>query len=350
VALAEQPNIAESLQASADIIDIETYRPLKNEEGFFLADLPLYQTEVESRKDVKKTNYSGYGSVWIDEYTMSDGTKYDILTAEPQKRRTDIVVAKDTAWTTQVEGFNLDVARQLMLLGFPVVIKGPEKGKSIPLSHSAHNTHKILDVIDKIGFNHQKTAALEGFSRGAMIGLGTIAYAEQNERSIIYSNLTDPRIATDIQPSVNEAVEWTKQIPEHFATLAIQAGKLALNPVKAWHYRNSIDLSPAGIQQIYRTGKSVFSGEAGFLAEHVPDEAQILLCFFGKRLARDQQGFVDVLGTNTGTEIKFLNGGHFLGIDKRILGNIATRFSGLADQLSGGVAHSDLDYTTIHKN
>jgi hypothetical protein len=321
-----------------------------------LHDLPLpsYDTEVDTsyRKSIRTNRDYGYGTTWHEEWQMSDGIRYDVLITEPEQRKTDIVVAKDTAWGTQVQGFNAHLAREMMRLGYPMVIKGPEKGGSIPLSHSAYNTHRVLDETEKIGLHESKVAAIEGYSRGAMIGFGTGAYADQHGRKIVYSNLTDPCLAHPIEftaRQLGETLSNMKDAPIEVLASAVQLGRLVLNPAKLFHYRETINLSVEGARQFYQTGKPLFTGEAGFLARHFPEDSQATICFFRNSLANHQAEFVDILKHHEGVEIKRPRGGHITGMDKRILGNIITRFSGLIRQLDAGVHHREIDYSLVHK-
>lgn len=325
------------------------------EEPLRVLPLPAFDTEVDMsyRKKLKTERYFGLGTVWLEEWQMSDGVRNQILMAEPRKRRTDIAVAKNTAWGTQVRGFNEDLARMFMQLGQPVVIIGPETGGSIPQSHSAHNTHKILDITEKLGLHEEKIAVVEGYSRGAMIGFGTLAYAARHKRKIIYANLTDPCMAHGIELNSRQLMETLdnfKDAPAELLTTAVQVGRLILNPVKLFHYKDSVDFSVAGFRQFYRTGRPLFTGEAGFLARHVPPDAQATVCFFRRSLANHQAEFIDILKEHDGIEIKRTGFGHTTGMDKRILGNIITRFSGLVDQLGAGVKPADIDYGLVHKS
>ncbi len=319
-------------------------------EGVSLS-LPTYDTQVDPsyRKDLGTTRHHRIGTTWLEEWRMDDGTRYHVMIGEPEKNGIDIVVAKDTALGTQVEGFNEDVGRLLMKLGFPFVIKGPEIGTSIPLSHSAHNTHQVLDRAEEIGFFRSKVAAIEGYSRGAMIGFGTIALAEENKRRIIYSNLTDPCVEHEIAIDCEQLDDLVEHGPTEVATFMMQMGNLALHPIKAWHYRKTVDLSIAGALQFYRTAKPVFSGEAGPLSRQMPLDTQATVGFFQNSIANNEAEYIPILSRYPNIVIKHPRGGHLGGVDEQILDNISKPFSGLSIQLRSGVELDDIDYGMVHQ-
>lgn len=321
-------------------------RPRENE-GFSIPALPSYDTELDDgyRKHIETVVHEGLGTTWIEEWRMDDGTTFDVSINEPRFHSGDIVVVKDTAWGTQVRGFNEDIARTFMSLGLKLVIKGPEKNSDIPLSHSAHNTHKVLDRVEQLGFHEKGYAMVDGYSRGSMIGFGTIAYAEQNHRKIIFANLMDPCVARSLDElNADDFFDIAKHAPAEILTAGYQLGKLALNPIKAWHYRRTSDLSAAGLAQFIRTGKAVFSGEAGVLAASMPEDTIARVIFYLNSCANDVGTYEQILDRFPGVEIRHTGRGHLSGMDERGLGNMALAFSGIATQLRDGVKPDELNF------
>ncbi len=338
--------------AGSEVAPVTELHPRENGGVFLPPVLPSYDTVVDTsyRKTLKTTRHAGIGTTWVEEWRMDDGTRYQILIGEPDKPGIDIPVIKDTALGTQVEGFNEDVARLLMKLHFPVIVKGPEIGSSIPLSHSAHNTHQVMDRAEEIGFFRPKVAAVEGYSRGAMIGFGTNSYAPENGRHIIYSNLTDPCVEHEIKVSREQLEDLREHGPTEVFTAALQLGNLVLHPIRAWHYRKTVDLSIDGALQFYRTALPVFSGEAGRLCNAMPQDTRATVGFFQNSIGNNESEYVEVLETYyPNIVIKRTHGGHLTGIDEQILANVATRFSGLGTQLREGVEPADIDYSLVHQ-
>lgn len=321
--------------------------------GVLLEPLPDYDSVVTDIEPVKNgtTHHEGIGTTYLERWEMSDDNSFLVLRGDPKKRLTDVPVVKDLAWGTQPLGFNLDIALRFMQQGWPIIIKGPELGEAIPLSHSAHNTHEVLDVTDFRGFSEPGMATVEGYSRGAMIGFGTLAYASMYKRKVLYASLEDPCIAKKLEVSLESAKKLVEHGPTELLTLGYQVGRLLLRPKKAWHYRGSVNLSTDGIRQLYRTGDGVFSGEAGELARHFPDKGQATVGFLKNSMANDLELYGEILAGKTG--ITFLRpsdrGGHLVGMDERLIKQIIRPFAGLIDQLREGAQPDEIDYSQVHK-
>ena len=339
----------QKLPADYFIEDSKTYDPTNPDAP--LVPLPIFDTVVDTsyKKHIATHKHDGVGTTWLDERRMSDGIKYKVMVCEPKYARTGIPIVKDLALGTQPEGFNEDVANLLMRLGFIVIMKGPEIGGSIPLAHSAHNTHKILDVTDREGYHEAKVAAVEGYSRGGEIGLGTVAKAAENDRHIIFANLTDACMGKPISVDRDQIERFMQNAPHEVVTAFYQLGKLALDPRRAWHYRKTVDLSPKGGLQFARTARPVFSGEGGFLARHLPEDANILMAFLGQSMQSDEATYRAIMKDLKGVSFKSTEtGGHLAGLDEQILTNITRVFGRLMVQLEANVHHCELDYSSIH--
>lgn len=296
-----------------------------------LPAVPVYDTVVDTdyRLFRGERTFENIGRTVVEEWRMSDGIHYDILLGYPERQQTDVPVVKDTAWGTQVLGFNLDVAKELMRLGYPVVIKGPEKGGTIPLSQSAHNTHEILDVTGRLGLHDARVAAVEGYSRGAMIGFGTVAYGPRYRREIAFANLTDPCVFKPVEFSAEELLQRAinmRKVPFELGSAGFEIGRLLMQPNKISQYRRSVDLSLNGLRQLIRTGKALAQGETGRLASLMPSDTTGTVAFFNSSLGNDEKQFTEVLRQYEYIDIKHARGGHFTGIDTRILRHIRDSF------------------------
>lgn len=333
----------------------------RNDEGVFYADyqLPNYDTEIDTTycKSMGTETHTGWdeagkrrtlGTTHLEEWRMSDGTRYDILIGRTAQPTTFVPIIKDTAWGTQVHGLNTDVGRKFLSLGYDFLIKGPEKGSSITLSHSAHNTHKVLDRAEDRGIFNTARIALEGYSRGSMIGFGTNAYAAQNNREVIYSNFTDPCIAQPFGPNF-ETLTKLPVMPIELAAFGLQIALSQFNPKRTAKLAATADLSRAGILQLARTGIPLFNGEAGALASQTPDTMKATVAFFGQSVANDQRIFTEILKDRPGVRTVMPDGGHLRGIDDKIINHsIAPRFGRLALQLMEGRLDNELNYDFIH--
>lgn len=325
-----------------------TPHPLRNEEGVLYADyeLPSYGDEVipESLIEGKPQKQDEFGTTYPMQVQMNDrkGTKYNLLRCEAANPVSDIWVVKDTAWTTQPQGLNTDVARKLMSIGFNVLIKGPEIGSAIRLSHSAENTHGVLDYMEDAGYLDASHFAVEGYSRGSMIGFGTIAHAARRGRKPVYANLTDPCVALPVKLFDRPTTKKTVGLPKDLALLGLDIAH-GLMSRRGAHLLNTVDFSPAGLRQIWRTGGGLMNGEAGMMAARVPEDTTATVAFFGSCGVNDQEIYREILDKKPNVRIVNPEGGHGKGIDTKIIGNIALRFGRVAEQQREGRSPREFD-------
>jgi hypothetical protein len=328
--------------------------PSPDEKGFFYPDyvLPDYDSAVDTANITplgEPVHHRGYGTVYLEEWPMLDeaGTRYQVARCIADKPVSKMWVAKETAWSTQVEGINIDVARKLMKLGLHVLVKGPEIDSSLPLSHSAYNTHLILDALQELHEDvDTSSVALEGYSRGSMIAFGTNAYAKHFGRRILYSNLTDPCVARPIQLDL-ETVKKAVTLPVDIALLEFDVARSLASPRRGKHLLKTIKPTPKGLLQFVRTGGPLMNGEAGMMAAHTPHDMQATIAFFRRCRVNDANLYEQILADRRGVRFVRPEGGHGGGLDRRIIGNISVRFSRLAEQLAEGRDAEELDYHYI---
>ena len=333
---------------------IRAVDPSQAEKGSFYPDyvLPDYESTVDAehiRPIGEPKQHSSYGVVHMEEWPMNDekSTRYRVARCIASRPISNVWVAKDTAWSTQPEGANIDVARKLMKLGFNVLVKGPEIGSSLPLSQSAYNTHQVLDTLQAMyGGVDTSFVAVEGYSRGSMIGFGTNAYAERFGRRIIYSNFTDPCVGRPITFDL-ETVKKAITLPLDIGMLEVAVAFSLADIHRGPHLLKTIDPTPKGLLQFIRTGAPLMNGEAGMMAAQTPLDMEATIAFFRRTRVNDEQLFRDILADRPGVRFVRPEGGHGNGLDKRVIGNIAVRFGRIAEQLAEGCAPDNLDYEHI---
>lgn len=351
------PAVSSAEQAPARL---RVIHPSRAEEGFFYPDnefypdyeLPQYDSAVDTKniKQLKEPeHHQGYGTVHLEEWPMLDeaGTRYQVGRCLAENPISNVWVVKDTAWSTQVEGANMDIALELMKLGFNVLVKGPEIGSSLPLSQSAYHTHLMLDALQE-RYNDVDTSvvALEDYSRGAMIAFGINAYAKQFERKVIYSNLTDPCVGRPIQRDL-ETLKKAVTLPVDIGLLELDVALSLADPRRIKHLLKTIDPTPKGLLQFVRTGAPLMNGEAGMMAARAPHDMQGTIAFFRRCRVNDAKLYEQILADHPGVRFVRPEGGHGGGLERRIMGNIAIRFSRLAEQLAEGRTPDTLDYRRI---
>ena len=293
-----------------------------------------------------------YGTTYLDRWEMNDehGTGYKVLRCMAANPRSDVWVLKDTAWSTQVHGLNTDIARQLMKIGFNVLIKGPEEGSSLPLSQSSYNTHVLASAYEDLGDLDASLVAFEGYSRGAMLAFGSNAYARRFGREALLSNLTDPCVGRKIKlnPPDEETLKKAVTLPVDLGLLGVAVLKgLSANPVRGMHLAKTIDVSPRGAVQFVRTGAPLMTGESGMMAAHTPLDMKATIAFFRRCRVNDADLYEAIFADRPNVRIVRPEGGHGGGIDRRIIGNMAVRFGRLADQLEEQRRPEEIDYSKI---
>lgn len=313
-------------------------------------ELPIYNSQVDIANIVNlpPQPHGELGTAYPQRIPMNDeaGTAYKVIRFEASNPQSDVWVVKDTAWGTQPEGLNTDVARKLMSMGFNVIVKGPEINSSIPLSQSAWNTHAVLDAFHEKGYLDASHIAVEGYSRGSMVAFGTSAYAQRFGRNVLYLNLTDPCVALPIGIDFESAKKGLT-LPIDIALLGASVVQSVIRPTRNKNLRGTVDLSREGMKQFARTGRALMSGEAGMMAARTPEDMHATIAFFRYCRVNDAKVYRRILGGRP--DVRFVRpaGGHGGGLDERIIGNMAVRFGRLGGQLREGRKPEELDYLDI---
>lgn len=316
--------------------------------------LTIYDVGVRSVvSDSLKSGSGQFGTWKLETWEMDDDTRYQVCSIDPVRRRTNVAVATGTPWGTQIEGMNMHAGIDMAHHGLPVIIVGPEMNASLPISQSAHNQLQIINRIEDTGFSEPKVSIFKGFSRQAMIMFGLFAYSPSDERQVLYGEAVDPCLAVPLKDMVSEldprgiieTLEYSAQ--EIIGSLHLVASILR-DPRRRRHYTHTVDASIDGLRQFIRTGKPLFSGEAGELALHVPTDAHMNIGFLLTSLANQKDKFEQRLTDHPNVTYSDYEGCHTQGVRRRIMQDTSRRLSGLTLQLSLGVPYDEIDYTLIN--
>lgn len=312
--------------------------------------LPKYSSVIDQGYHVPKGSGTSDNFRWhIEEQRTDDDIHFDVGYFEPSIRKTNIAMFIDTSWTTQVKGLNSHTASIAARLGIPTIVKGPEYNVSIPLSHSAHNTHALIDAVANNNFCEADVVLHKGYSRGAMIGFGVNAYASTFNRTVLYSERDDPCLAHNIfKVSGEEVVDYINYVPQEVIHSLKQIGKIILDPRRLRYYHKTIDISTHGLAQIVRTGLPLFGGEAGVLAENIPSDVQMNVLFLKGMPANHRHDFKRRLAGREGIVIQEIDGTHTDAIARKHVGDFVIRLSGLAAQLQDGATPNEIDFLKVH--
>jgi hypothetical protein len=324
--------------------------PQNMHEDVFYSQLPQYSSVIDPDYHIVKSRGASDDFAWhIEEQRTDDKITFDVGYFEPKVRKTDIALFIDTSWTTQVQGLNSHTASVTARLGIPTVVKGPEIGVSIPLSHSAFNTHALVDSVANDGFCEAETILHKGFSRGAMIGFGVDAYSGKFDRQVLYAERDDPCLAHCIfEVKSTEIIDYIQYVPQELIGTARQLGKILLDPRRLRYYHKTIDISAKGLLQIAMTGRPLFGGEAGTLADNIPHDSQMNVLFLKGMPANHRDDFKKRLSGRPGVAIQELDGTHTAAIGRKHVGKTIARFTGLIDQLVEGARPDEIDFTKVH--
>ncbi len=335
---------AEYQRPELEIINSDRISPYSNYK------LPVYDNFDEPNVVFGgAVEHAGYGTVYTDYWLMNDSndTKYEIRRCESDHPLTDIWIVKDCALGTQLDGINTCVARKLMAVGFNVLIKSQELDFSIKQSESAFNTHRVLSHLHKLGIINAENIAIEGHSRGAMVGIGTIDYSEQFGRSVIYANLSDPCIA---KPLKLDKETFGKVLRLYVDALHLGSTILRGSIENHRSYLiKTIDASASGWAQFGRTLLSLCDGEAGKMASKLPSKTHATIGFYKNCGFNDAKIYREILAQENYPGIRFVEprGGHTEYIGKNGIRPVIDLFSRLGQQLADGTPLQDINYSYV---
>lgn len=237
---------------------------------------------------------------------LSDGNEQQVQIYQPNEQQTDQPIVFTSAWYTSDRGHNRHTALKFAELGYPVVFIGPEgnvrpssiellgkftvglpglinKLGDIELAQSAHNIHQILDGLAEgqhhdIDFNN---IIWFGESRGAMIGMGVLAFAPHHDRRIEAAEMIAPCFP---EPTTLKELFANK---EQLLREKDRLGEVGRGISKAYrkHIHSTLNLSPLSILYQAAMFPTLISGQAGELAKAIPvDETDIDITNFASDL------------------------------------------------------------------
>jgi len=294
----------------------------------------------------KNTTFHSEGVLSVSRYELDDEISYDVLYGQSSSLRCDTLIVATSSWLTGLEGFNKDLTLQLMNTGFDVAFVSTAIGKQTTLLKNAEDIHVILDAIDKRGRHHEKQAIIVGASRGAMVGFGIESVSEKNQRKIIYSDIVDPCQALPlVLRNSNQVFEYLRSIPDATNDLCRVVAKLPLK--KKVDYLRTIELHPESALQIIHSTPSIFSGEAGELAQKVSKDAHMHIRFFDKNPANNAETFTEYFADHAGVVIEKVSGAHFSLLSQDTTAKTLARLATLGSLLSNGVTETEINFKEL---
>lgn len=293
--------------------------------------------------------------------------EYSVVVATPQYQQVDQPIVFTTALLTGTRGHNFNTAIHLLDLGFPLIMIGPEgeqrskkclakqisNARNSSLPQTAHNTHEILDAISS-NYNtasykmfDDKNIIVIGESRGAMIGMGMPAYANEHNRKVIYSDLTAPCFPEPIRYGVKSLFDIYKQGRAEVTALKGLSKTLGLKRIA--HYPSTLNFRPSYLMQALGSVPALLNGDSGLMAKHAPPNTPMHIKVFNNDYWSQPDNWKLIFKDRPEVSIKQIDGAHLTIAARETLNHIENRLINLKLELrrTGGDV-SKIDFSKVH--
>lgn len=310
-----------------------------------------------------------WGTTQHTAFRMSDGSKYLVRDYIPSNVRGSRLVTMTTPWFTDVDGFNNFVGIKFAEAGIRTHIVSPEQSNlaksyvhvvrkladvglrmvdleadqlPIPkclldlghtsLEHDVVVHHLLLDYEEEQ--EQIDTHALDdtGYSRGAMIGFGKQAHAQQYDRTFVNADYVDPCLVRGVHLSevVNPKIPF--YIMKELVTLAS-----VMKPSSRQEARAVIPTFARSlgfyVNQL-STGISLFGGETGRFVDNMPVDMQAHVTLFDQSEFNQADEYEARLAPYPNITVAREHGVHFSGANRRVIYDTRRRIlegQGLSD-------------------
>jgi hypothetical protein len=271
----------------ADVIELT---PPEATEGIFESSATRPNPVVH--RELIDSDKTKHGQTQVEIFTMENGRHLEVVTATPRKQRSDIAILNGTALGTSIRGHNWHTMLNMMDLGFPVVMIGPEGGHprwpktpselqqfaknlgSISLLETSRNYHEILNVTDAAEIYTSGEIIKTGESRAACITMPFNALAGRYDRQVVFSDAISPCFPVPKPIQLNhEAIDRLKDVGTQVGSIARHATHIDFD--KFVHYPKTLNLNPHFLMHMVASVPTLVSGKAGELVDHIPRDARI---------------------------------------------------------------------------
>ncbi len=344
--------------------EIKQDHPSSRAGDFYFPTFEVPSSQVEEYyPNIEEPNSHASGQVYTDGAVMSDGHSYAVVRGQPNRPRADLSLAMTSAWLTSPRGHNRHTVEHFMRLGIPITLIGAEGSyhpkvelskdavarlSKISLATSAHNFHEILTAADDEvpAMTGHSDIVLLGESRGAMVGMGIVAFADYHKRNVVYSDLTAPCFPTKF--SLSEAPEMSKQLLSEPLQLVKIVGGLTLRTLI--HYPPTIDPHPTASANNLATLPTLLSGQAGQLGSHIPKLHNMHVTLFSNDIVSNPEGWRQIFAGHPNIRVIGIDGAHLTIAHPSTLSHIESRIFSLIDEVNkqGTTNPMELDFSDIH--
>lgn len=218
------------------------------------------------------------GEVSRYEVTMRNGARYHMLNAVPHEPQTDVGISSTTAWLTGMDGMNKRILLAQMNAGVEASLLSTARqaGYKPSLEQAAHNQLAIAKHLAETSpTRDRENLIIHGISRAAMIGIGANALAAEHDWNIIHNSLMVPCYPTGL--SLKHLPRYSHIVPDELRAVA---GMFAIPPRALRHYVGTLDTSREGIRYALATIPELTSGNAGRLADAMPEDTSAYIVGF----------------------------------------------------------------------
>lgn len=290
--------------------------------------LPDDTNPIDSWKSLKSNHVRDVGYVDTSLVTMRDGSRFIYRETIPDLIKYDVFVDFSPPLATRVNGFNSYMAEKIATAGIPNRLVGTDQTHHHSLVHAARATSRIYNEAE----THRATckpkeSIIVGYSMGAMKAMGMLCIASEYDRKIRFNLGIDPCLAKPVTYLAHTPLE----VATYFSKEGIQFGKVFLDNLinekpsefvkRTLQFNNTIALSPQFFGNVWDKWKMLATGEAGELAQKIPQDASTVLHFFNQSIFNDRQLFKQLMSNNSNIKIieedgYHLSCGNYQAIDK----------------------------------
>lgn len=218
------------------------------------------------------------GEVERYEVTMQNGAMYHLLNATPHEPETDVSITSTTAWLTGLDGMNKRILLAQMNAGMEASLLSTARqiGYKPSLEQAAHNQLAIAKHMAEVSPSRDDdNFVVHGISRAAMIGIGINALADRHDMNVMHNTLIAPCYPAPL--SLKNISKYSHIIPDEIIAVA---GMLKIPPQTLRHYVSTLDISPEGLRYAVATIPELTSGNAGKLADAMPEDTSAYIMGF----------------------------------------------------------------------
>jgi hypothetical protein len=315
-------------------------------------------SHIETTEFLKERRVRDLGSLITKKVVAANGTAYIKQIALPNDQRFDTGVTLTTPWCTRIPGFNTELQKMMMAYGVASEMLGPPM-LPISIDTFVHLPEKVTLLQDVVvqhesfgqsaidGYFRGDSAISVGYSRGAMIGWGMIAYEKNFDRKIEYFDASDPCLvrATNAEDlNLFDLNTYTYLLRE------IRAGARAIGRHSLRQMISlpkSLNLTVSGALEIPATGLAIFGGQTKQFIERIRKDAFGQVRLYDKSIFNQADDLKEMLSDHPNINIEVRDGYHLSGMRPGVRLAAAGRVYLAQKALQQNISLEEVDFGSI---